>query len=149
MRDSEAHWRRYAGTWKWRSEECNISIASKVENVADELKTKFCARYLGCPIGLIQGALAKACQLPVVQGDTEGSFIPFNKHFPKCWEPFCLNSLRWKYPHNSRELGKIKMTGTSQDDWLYAASGRQRQGRQRIGCLLGTRGVMWVLHLNQ
>ena len=37
----------------------------------------------------------------------------------------------------------------SQDDWLYAASGRQRQGRQRIGCLLGTRGVMWVLHLNQ
>ena len=90
----EIQWRRYAGTWKWRSEECNISIASKVENVADELKTKFCARYLGCPIGLIQDALAKTCQLPVVQGDTEGSFIPFNKHFPKCWEPFCLNSLR-------------------------------------------------------
>ena len=40
------------------------------------------------------------------------------------------------------KLCKIKMTGTSRDDWLYAASGRQRQGPQRIGCLLGTRGVM-------
>ena len=87
-----------------------ISIVSKVENAADELKTKFCARYLGCPIGLIQDVLAKTCQLPVVQGDTEGSFILFNKHFHTCWEPFCLN--RWKYPHNRRVLCNIKMTNT-------------------------------------
>ena len=45
-----------------------ISIASKVENAADELKTKLCAHYVGCPIGLIQDAFAKTCQLPVVQG---------------------------------------------------------------------------------
>ena len=36
----------------------------------------------------------------------------------------------------------------SQDAWLYAMSGWQRQGKQRIGCLLRTQVVMWVLHFN-
>ena len=36
----------------------------------------------------------------------------------------------------------------SQGDWLCALSGLQRQGQQRIWCLLGTRVVMWVMHFN-
>ena len=45
MRDSEANWRRNAGTWKLRSEECNdFYRIESMENGADEWKTKFCAR---------------------------------------------------------------------------------------------------------
>ena len=44
MRDSEAHWRRYACTWKWCSEECtNFYRIESVENNADELKTILCS----------------------------------------------------------------------------------------------------------
>ena len=62
-----------------------------MENNADELKTKIGARWnkqvsLGCPIGRIQDTLVKTCQLPVVQGDTDGSFIPIHKHIHQCWE---------------------------------------------------------------
>ena len=35
MRDSEAHWRRYAGTWKWSSEECKNHY--RIESVDNEL----------------------------------------------------------------------------------------------------------------
>ena len=38
----------------------------------------------------------------------------------------------------------------SWENWLNAgsASGRQRQGWQRVGCLLWTWVVLWVIHLN-
>ena len=65
---------------------------------------------MGCPIGLIHDVIVRTCQLPVVQGDTEASFIPFHKHFHQCWEPFCLD--RWKYPNTRTELCTINMTGT-------------------------------------
>ena len=43
-KDSLAHWKRNASTWKWRSEECNnFYHIQSVEKNADELKTKFCA----------------------------------------------------------------------------------------------------------
>ena len=45
LNESEAHWRRYAGTWIWRSEECkNLYRIESVENDADELETKIWAR---------------------------------------------------------------------------------------------------------
>ena len=44
MRDSEAHWRRNAGTWKLCSEDCNnFYCIESVENCADELKAIFFA----------------------------------------------------------------------------------------------------------
>ena len=97
---------------------------------------------LGCPIEFIQDVLSKTCQLP----DTEGYFIPFHQHFHQCWEPFCLN--RWKYPNTQKESSVPSIwleLSQVQVDWLYAVSGRQSQGQQRIGCLLGTLLIMWVL----
>ena len=79
LRDSAASWRRNACTWKLRPEECNnFYRIESVDNGADELKAKFCARRNNQK----DFALVKTCQLLVVQGDTEGSFIPFHKHFP-------------------------------------------------------------------
>ena len=61
-------------------------LHKSVDNDVDELKIKFWA-HLNNNVNwaaqkyFIQDALVKTCQLPVVQGDTEGSFIPFHKHF--------------------------------------------------------------------
>ena len=72
--------------------------------------------------------------------------------FHKCWEPFCVN--RWNNQNPRRELGTIKVASIwlelSRENWLYAgfASGLQRQGWQRVGCLLWTCVVLCVIHLN-
>ena len=43
MHSTAVLYRRYAGTWKWRSEECNhFYCIQRVENDPDQLKTKFC-----------------------------------------------------------------------------------------------------------
>ena len=78
--------------------------------------------------------------------------FPSMSIFHKCWEPFCVN--RWNNQNPRRELGTIKVASIwlelSRENWLYAgfASGLQRQGWQRVGCLLWTWVVLWVIHLN-
>ena len=94
MRDSEAHWRRYDGTWKWHSEESkNLYHIERVDNVADESKIRFWVFWnknvnWAAQKDFIQDAIVKSCQLPVLQGDTEGSFIPFHELFTSIGNDF-------------------------------------------------------------
>ena len=156
MRDSEAHWRRNAGTWKLCSEDCNnFYCIESVENCADELK----AIFFACWNNQVNWAARK--DLSKTRSSRLVSYLLFKvtqkvPSFPSIsiftslgrqWELFCLN--RWKYPIRTQERSSVPSIWMviSQDDWLYA--GLQRQGRKSIGCLLGTRVVMWVIHFNQ
>ena len=111
---------------------------------------------MGCPIGVYyrtypgrasQDLSATCCS----RWHRRFSF-PSMSIFHKCWEPFCVN--RWNNQNPRRELGTIKVASIwlelSRENWLYAgfASGLQRQGWQRVGCLLWTWVVLWVIHLN-
>ena len=75
-----------------------------------ELKIKFWACWNNNVNWTAQKEFIQTCQLPVVQGDTEGSFIPFHEHFHMCWERFCPNTR--KCLNTRRELCTINMTGT-------------------------------------
>ena len=117
MRDSEAHWWRYACPWKWCSEECknlyNGSIASHVWiMMVMNWRQNFGLVKLGCLNWLIQDALVKTCQLPVVQGDTEGSFIPFHKHFHQCHGWPTVGNYSRQCQNTRMELCTINMTRT-------------------------------------
>ena len=88
---------RYAGTWKWRSEECNNFYSiENAENDADELKAKVWLVGIS-PIGLpnrtYPGRARQDLSATCVQGDTKGSFVPFHEHwhFHQSWTQFCLN----------------------------------------------------------
>ena len=79
---------------------------------ADEVKTKLWARWnnyvnWGAQKDFIQYALVKTCQLPVVQGENKGSFIPFHEHFHECWKQFCLNPVR------GMSLRKVTLLGSN------------------------------------
>ena len=76
---------RYAGTWKWRSEECNNFYSiENAENDADELKAKVWLVGIS-PIGLpnrtYPGRARQDLSATCVQGDTKGSFVPFHEHW--------------------------------------------------------------------
>ena len=65
-----------------------------MDNDADQSKIKILASWNYNVNWTAQKEFIQTCQLLVVQGDTEGFFIPFrvHKHFHQCWEQFCLNT---------------------------------------------------------
>ena len=77
-----------------------------MDNDADELKIKFwaCCNNVNWTA---QKYFIQTCRLrlPVVQGDAEGSFIPFYEHFHQCWEQFIQDSQHKKMSeHNMGAL---------------------------------------------
>ena len=99
------------GQHRQKVDSLNLYGIESVDNHADELKIKFwaCCNNVNWTA---QKYFIQTCRLPLVQGDTEGFFIPsgFHEHFHQCWEQFCPNTR--KCSNTRRELCTINMTGT-------------------------------------
>ena len=109
---------------------------------------------MGCPIGLIQDALVKTYQLPVVQGDTEGF------HFL----PWAFSQMLGNILCEQSEQMKIsepkKGAWYHQYDWNFQQKigymlvlpvdcrVKDDKETRKIGCLLWTWVVMLVIYLN-
>ena len=92
-----------------------ISIASKVwRMVLMNWRQNFVLVEISKLIGLPKTTYPRRARQDLSANccsrDTEGSFIPFHKHFHQCSKPFCLN--RSIDPNTRRELCTINMTGT-------------------------------------
>ena len=86
----------------------HLYCIESVENDADELKINFWASWNNNVNWAAQKDFIQTFQLPIVQGDAEGSFFSFHQHFHRSWELLCPNTRKCQ---NTRKLCTINVTG--------------------------------------